>query len=396
MLISLDEALALIVAEAHPLADELVQLSAAHGRVLAADLIARSDAPRTTVSAMDGYAVRDADLAALPVRLPVTQRIFAGARDAGSLEPGTCARIFTGAPVPAGADRIVVQEIVRAEGDLAVFETAPGTGRHIRAAGSDFARGQVLLPAGRRLDARAMVAAAAADQRTVPVRHRPRVVVLGTGDELAEPGQALETPGAIAESVSFGVAGLVAEWGGDTVARRRLSDDPATLAEAARDALRQAEVVVVTGGASVGERDFARDMFAGTGMEMIFSKVAIKPGKPVWFARAEGRLILGLPGNPTSAMVTARLLLAPLLAGLSGRDPRVALDWHEAELATPLAATGDRETLERGQLIDGKVSGLRDQDSGAQRALADATILIRRRPLDPAAERGAMVTILDF
>lgn len=395
-MISLEDALARIVAEARPLGTEQIGLGAAHDRVLAVDLAARGDAPRAAVSAMDGYAVRDADIGALPATLPVAARVFAGAADAVPLEPGTCARVFTGAPVPPNADRVVIQELVRTDDGQAVFETQPGEGRHIRKSGSDFRRGDILLEAGARLTARAMVAAAAADHETILVYRLPSVVILGTGDELAEPGQAFETPGAIAESVSFGVSGLAREWGGEVTGRRRLPDDPEALKDAAHAALSDADVVVVTGGASVGERDYARDMFASPDLEMIFSKVAIKPGKPVWFARVGAKKILGLPGNPTSAMVTARLLLAPLIAGLSGRNPAEALAWRAAIAGAALGPVGDRETLERGRIENGVAVRLRDQDSGAQRALAQADVLIRRSPGDGAVATGEQVVVLDF
>ncbi|MDP1778090.1 MAG: molybdopterin molybdenumtransferase MoeA, partial [Brevundimonas sp.] len=207
-MIDFDTALALVLNEARPLPSESVALDAAADRVLATDLRARGDAPRAAVSAMDGYAVRDADLATLPARLPIATVAFAGRADLPVLLPGTCARVFTGGPVPHGADRIVVQEIVGRDGDAALFEVSPGPGNHIRAAGSDFRSGDTLLPAGTVLGFRAMVAAAAADVANLSVVRRPRVIILGTGDELAEPGQALETPGSIPESVSFGVAGL--------------------------------------------------------------------------------------------------------------------------------------------------------------------------------------------
>jgi len=394
--ISLDEALSRMLAEAGPLGVETIALALACDRILAVPLTARGAAPRTAISAMDGYAVFDADLAQTPVRLKVADQIFAGAAGPAPLERGTCARIFTGAPVPPGADRVVIQENVRVDGEMAVFDLPPGGGRHIRLPGSDFQAGATLLGQGRRLGAREMVAAAAADHGEVQVYRRPRVAILGTGDELVEPGRALETPGAIPESVSFGVMGLVRSWGGEVVTRHRLPDTPEALEAAAQAALAEADVVVVTGGASVGERDFAKSMFAPSGLDMIFSKVAIKPGKPVWMARGGGRRVVGLPGNPTSAMVTARLFLAPLVAGLAGRDPMEALAWREAVLHTPLASVGNRETLERGRLRRNHVVALDNQDSGAQRALAEADVLIRRPASAPEAPAGAAVPILDF
>ncbi|MDP3801918.1 molybdopterin molybdotransferase MoeA [Brevundimonas sp.] len=395
-MIDFDTALALVLNEARPLPSERVALEAAGERVLAADLRARGDAPRTAVSAMDGYAVREADLATLPARLPIAAVAFAGRGDVPVLPRGACVRVFTGGPTPHGADRVVVQEIVGRDGDDALFEVPPGPGRHIRAAGSDFRAGDIMLPAGTVLGFRAMVAAAAADVAALSVVRRPRVAILGTGDELAEPGQALETPGGIPDSVSFGVAALARRHGADVVARRRLSDTPEVLEAAAGRALDEADLVVVTGGASVGEKDHARAMFAPFGLDLIFSKAAIKPGKPVWFGRVGGALVLGLPGNPTSALVTGRLFLAPLVAGLAGRDPATLLTWRDATLTTPLKPCGDRETFERGRLVDGGVAALDVQDSATQKALATADVLIRRRAGAPALGAGDTAIVLDF
>lgn len=396
-MIDFDAARALVLDLARPLGAEDVALADAFDRVLASPVVARGDAPGRAVSAMDGYAVRDADLAVTPARLPVADVIFAGRADPAPLAPGACARIFTGAPVPEGADRVVVQEQVADEDGQAVFAAAPGKARHIRARGSDFQAGDILLDAGTRLTPRAMVAAASADVGRLSVVRRPRVLVLGTGDELAEPGTAHDTPGAIPESVSFGVMALARQWGAEVVGRRRLADDPAVLQAAAAEALSLADVVVVTGGASVGERDHARAMFAPAGLTMVFSKVAIKPGKPVWIGRAAGRLVVGLPGNPTSALVTARLFLAPLLAGLAGRGPAAALAWETAETAAAAPPTGDRETFLRGRrLADGRVAPADNQDSGAQKTLADSDVLIRRRLGEREAGAGDRVETLAF
>ncbi|MDQ7813760.1 molybdopterin molybdotransferase MoeA [Brevundimonas sp.] len=339
-MIGFDEALALIEAAATPLDRETVVLADAPGRVLAAPVVAGLDSPASDTSAMDGYAVREAEVAALPARLRVVGESFAGRGFDGRMGPGDCVRIFTGAPMPQGADRVIIQEIVRRDGDMAVFGHALGGGRHVRAMGSDFRKGDILLEPGRRLDPRAMVAAAAADRAAVEVWRRPRVVVLGTGDELAEPGTAAGIPGAIPESVSFGVAALIAQYGGEVVTRRRLPDDPQALEAAAAEALDEADLVVVTGGASVGEKDYARAMFGPAGLELVLSKVAIKPGKPVWLGRARGKLVLGLPGNPTSAMVTGRLFLAPLVAGLSGETAGAALGWRPARLVLDKGPAG--------------------------------------------------------
>jgi molybdopterin molybdotransferase len=305
-------------------------------------------------------------------------------------------RIFTGAPVPQGADRVVIQEIVRREGEEVLLEGEVGAGRHIRRRGSDFVAGQTLLSSGRKLDARALVAAAGADVGEVQVWRRPDVAVLGTGDELAEPGKARLTPGSIPESVSLGVAALVEQYGGRCLSRRRLPDDPLALREAAAAALAQADLVVMTGGASVGDKDYAKSVFADLGLELGFSKVAMKPGKPVWFGRVRNKLVLGLPGNPTSALVTARLLLAPLVNGLGGGDPARGIWWRRAPLAEALSPCGDRETFVRARWREDHVEPLASQDSGAQHALAEAELLIRRRAGAPAASPGDAVEIIDF
>ena len=389
-MISFDEAAAIVAQVARPAGTETVKLDEAAGRVLASDVIARIDSPRRDVSAMDGYAVRDAEL---PARLRVVGESFAGQTELPQVGAGECARIFTGAALPPGTDRVVIQEVVRREGEWATFEQPPGPARHVRKQGSDFRSGDRLLGAGTLLNPRALVAAAAADSGTVEVWRRPTFIVLGTGDELAEPGTARDRLAAIPESVSFGVAALGEQWGGACVGRSRLPDDPIQLEAAARDALGKADLVVVTGGASVGEKDFAKSMF-GAGLELLFSKVAIKPGKPVWLGRAGGKLVLGLPGNPTSAMVTARLFLAPLIAGTSGLEP--SLRWKAAKLAAPLPACGDRETFLRARWSDDLVEPLGFQDSGAQLALAQADVLIRQCPNTPAVAAGDDVPILDF
>jgi len=393
--IGFDEAIGRLEALAQPLGAEQVPLGVADGRVLAAPVTALISAPAADVATMDGYAVREADLAALPARLRVIGESFPGRGCEAVVAPGSCVRIFTGAPVPAGADRVVIQEVVRREGDHAVFEPPAGAARHIRAAGSDFREGDVLLGAGQRLGPRQLVAAAAADVAQVTVHRLPRLTIVATGDELTAPGTARARPGAIPESIGVGVAALARRWGAEVIGSRLLRDDLALLEAAGVEALDQADLVVVTGGASVGERDFARRLF-GRALELVFSKVAIKPGKPVWLGRARGRLVLGLPGNPTSALVTARLFLAPLLAGIGGAGAQAALRWRELALGGPIEATGDRETFARARLEGGVVHPIANQDSAAQRALAEADLLVRLAPGTPPLPVGSLVPALDF
>lgn len=394
-MISFDEALRKVLEAAVPLGTQSVPLAEAEGRVVAGPVAARLSMPRYDVSAMDGYAVREADLGAVPFTLQVRGESAAGSPPGGKLAPGTAIRIFTGAPVPAGADRVIVQENVEREGDLARFVRPHGSARHIRAAGSDFREGELLVPAGRTLDWRALTAAAAADQALLTVYRRPRVAVLATGDELATPGQARDIPGAIPESVSYGIAAFVSEAGGELVWRKRSPDDPRQLEIVAAEALSAADLVIVIGGASVGDRDHSRSMFAGK-PDYIFPKVAIKPGKPVWFARVGGRLVLGLPGNPTSALVTARLFLAPLLAGLGGRDAAASVVFETWRLAAALPAAGDRETFVRARICGDGALPLVHQDSSSQAALLQADLLLRQMPGTQDLQPGDEVPALRF
>jgi molybdopterin molybdotransferase len=394
--IGFDEAVEKVRSVVRPIGTETVAIAEAAGRVLASPVVAQVDSPRCDVSAMDGYAVRDDDLVSLAAALSVAGESFAGAGWPQPVAAGTCVRIFTGAPVPPGADRVVIQENVRRDGDLAVFAQEPGPARHIRARGSDFRTGDALLPAGRLLDPRAIIAASGADLAELEVYRKPRLIILSTGDELAEPGAARNRADAIPESVSFGVAALADEWGATCTARKRLRDELAPMQADAQAALEEADLVVVTGGASVGEKDFAKAMFEPAGLELVFSKVSIKPGKPVWLGRVGNRLVMGLPGNPTSAMVTARLLLAPLLAGLSGRPIESALRWRPAPLASALKECGPRETFHRARAAAGRAEILSFQDSSAQKALAEADLLVRQRANDPARSAGEFVDVLDF
>lgn len=395
-MITFDDAAALVAGIAAPLGTETVALADARGRVLATPVLASRASPPFTVSAMDGYAVREADLAVLPVSLPVVGESFAGAGFSGALPGGACLRIFTGARLPAGADRVIIQEEVRRDASHAIFERPQSARRHLRIAGSDFRAGDQLVAAGSRLNAQRLIAVAAANLGVVEVYRRPTVAILATGDELAAPGSPDLGADAIPESVSFGVAALAEDWGARVVSRRRCGDDLDALRAVAAAAVAEADVVVVTGGASVGERDFAREMFAPLGLDLLFSKVAIKPGKPVWMGRAGGAVVVGLPGNPTSALVTARLFLAPLLAGLAGRASGDLPDWRLMTLGGPMPREGDRETFHRAWMDGQGVSLADDQDSSAQRALAASTLLVRRRPGEHSAAAGDLVETLDL
>ena len=393
-MISFDEAIDILRSTARPVGTETVSLCDAAGRVLAAPVIAAIDSPRADVSAMDGYAVRSADLAEFPTSLKLKGESVPGTGWPGAVEAGTCARIFTGAPIPRGADRIVIQERVRRDGDLVIIDADPGPARWVRPMGKDFHAGDEVLFAGRLLDPAAMVAAAGADAAKVQIFAQPRVALISTGDELADPGQARSSALAVPDSASLGVAALAKNWDGRVVMRVRKADDLEALQAAAAAGIEAADVVIVIGGASVGDRDFGKAMFELLGLELLFSKVSIRPGKPAWFGRAGGKLVLGLPGNPTSALVTARLLLVPLLAAMQGRAVEAALDWEPALLATPLSECDQRETFHRAGLADGQVSLVDFQESHAQKALAQADVLVRQAAHSPPVAVGATVQLL--
>jgi molybdopterin molybdotransferase len=392
-LVDFAEAIALIEATVTPLGRERVPIAAAAGRVLAEPLLARRDMPQSAVSAMDGYAVHAASVAP-GIALPVVGEARAGAGHAAILHPGEAVRIFTGAPLPHGADSVVIQEDTARDGRMVRFATTAHPGRHIRTAASDFGAGALLLPAGTRLRPAAMVAAAAADMAHVHVWRRPRVAILATGDEIAPPGMAWRQPCAIPDSASHGAAAM-AVCAGATIVRRAMGrDNLALLTAQAGEALAMADLVIVTGGASVGDHDLARPMFAAHGLDLLFGKVAIKPGKPVWLGRARGCWVLGLPGNPTAALVTAALFLRPLLARLQGESAAAMLRWQRLALAAPLPATCARETFVR---ACGEAEGLvplHQQDSSAQAALSQADWLIRCPPDQPALPAGTLVNAL--
>lgn len=396
-MIDFDAAQELLRAATGPIGAETVPLAHAAGRILAEPVVSAIDSPRAHVSTMDGYALRSCDLAAAPTRLRIVTENYPGTAEAGAIAAGECARVFTGAPVPDNADTVVVQEDVERQGEHALFTEPAAANRYIRQRASDFSVGTPLLAAGTQLGPRQLVAAAGADRAEVTCWRYPRVSVLVTGDELAEPGTAHQRPGAVPDSASYGVAALAERYGATVMDRTGLPDDIAELERIAASAVEASDLVVVTGGASVGARDFAKAMFAPLGPEPIFAKVAMKPGKPVWLSRIGGKLVLGLPGNPTSAMVTARLFLAPLIAGLGGRDPASVLDWSEGVLGSSLSACGERETFVRARRdTEGRLHPLGNQDSGAQHALALADALIRQSAGSPAGAAGAHVRALTF
>jgi molybdopterin molybdotransferase len=397
-LLSVAEAQTRVLADARPLASEDAPLVAAHGRVLAADLAARRTQPPAAVSAMDGYAVRGDDVAAVPARLKLIGEVAAGHPFDCSIGAGEAARIFTGGVLPPGADTIVIQEHTARDGDIVVVEKASAKGRHIRREGLDFTAGDVLLARGHRLSARDLALAGAMNFPAVPVHRRPKVAVLATGDELVRPG---ETPGhgQIVYSNGFALIAQIAAEGAEVVdlgiAPDRLD---ATIAAVRRARELGADVLVTTGGASVGEHDFVQRAFAAEGMALSFWKVALRPGRPLMHGRLGAMQVLGLPGNPVSAFVCGLLFLVPLLRRLAGRAD-VGPDTESALLGGDLPANDERTDYLRSELAarpDGSLvaTPFPVQDSSMLVPLAKADCLVIRDPYAPPAATGSRCSIV--
>jgi molybdopterin molybdotransferase len=318
-LLSPDAALARILGrlgDVAPLPAERVALGEALGRALAEELVARSPLPAFDASTMDGYAFRAADVARPGARLPVAFSVFAGHPATRPLPRGACARIFTGAPLPRGADAVEQQEECDLRGALVTFRRPATAGRFVRPRGSDVARGAVALRRGDPLDAGALGLATSLGQRTVRVRRRPRVAIVPTGDELVSAG-GRRRPGTIVESNGIALAAAVWEAGAEPDVLPPVPDDPRSLARALR-AVRRHDVIVTIGGVSVGERDLVRSALEAEGARLDFWRVAMRPGKPFTFGRWGRAAVFGLPGNPASALVTFELFVRPSLRALAG------------------------------------------------------------------------------
>ncbi|HEY1542351.1 MAG TPA: gephyrin-like molybdotransferase Glp [Xanthobacteraceae bacterium] len=397
-LLSVADAQALVLKDANPLPAENAALAAAHGRVLAADLTARRTQPPAAVSAMDGYAVRAVDVATAPARLRLIGEVAAGHPFDASIGAGEAARIFTGGVVPRGADTIVIQEHTARDGDTVIVEKPSGPGRHIRAEGLDFKAGAALLAAGHRLTARDLALAAAMNHPLVPVHRRAKVAVLATGDELVMPGT---TPGdgQIVYSNGFALAAQIASEGAEVIdlgiAPDRL-DATVAAVRRARDA--QVDVLVTTGGASVGDHDLVQRAFAAEGMALSFWKVAVRPGRPLMHGRLGAMDVLGLPGNPVSSYVCGVLFLVPLLRRLAGRRD-LGPDTESAILGCDLAANDERADYLRATLtagLDGSAvaTPFRVQDSSMLSPLASAGCLVIREAYAAAAKSGTRCAIV--
>lgn len=396
-LMSVAEALRRVLAEAKPLPATPVPLNDALGLVLAEDLTALRTQPPTAVSAMDGYAVRADDVAQAPATLTVIGEVAAGHPFDGTVGDGQAARIFTGGVMPEGSNTVVIQELATRDADKVTFQKPTAKGRNVRGAGIDFTKGQVLLARGHRLSDRDLMLAAAMNYPALNVHRRPKVAVLGTGDELVAPGST-PGPGEIVYSNGFALMALIRSEGAEVVdlgiARDRVEDIAAAV-RGARDS--GADVLVTTGGASVGEHDLVQKALAAEGLDLSFWRVALRPGRPMMHGKVGAMQVLGLPGNPVSSYVCAFLFLVPLLRTLMGRAD-VAEVQVQARLGRDMPENDERADYLRATLQagpDGPVATpLPSQDSSLMAPLAKADCLLIREPHAPFASAGSPCVIL--
>ena len=389
-LLPVADAQARLFAMAPRVAAERMPLTSAAGRWIAEPVIALRAQPGADLSSMDGYAIRFDDL---PGPWRVIGESAAGRAFGGATERGEAVRIFTGAAMPASADSVLVQEEAERTGDtlLLAGEGPPRRGMSVRRKGLDFERGAVLIGAGMRLTPAAIALAATGGHGALNVNRRLRIAILATGDELIAPGTASDDPLALPEGNSAMLAAMLADLPVDVTVAAIVPDQLDALVAAFSEA--QADIIVTTGGASVGDHDLVRPALEAAGGEVDFWRIAIRPGKPMLAGRLGEAIMLGLPGNPVSAFVTATLFLRPLIAAMAGAaDPLPRM--LRAELVEPLPANDHRQDYLRGMLVDGRVSAAAMQDSSMLATLARATCLIVRPPHAPAAAIGDTVDIL--
>jgi molybdopterin molybdotransferase len=392
------EALAHVLDGATPLPPQTLPLEQALGRVLAEDVAARRTQPPDAMSAMDGYAVRAADTATAPAMLTVIGEVPAGHPFAGAVNAGEAARIFTGGVLPRGADAVVIQENTTRDGDRVIVRVPVAPGRNVRAAGLDFKRGDILLRKGARLNGRDLMLAAAMNYAALPVHRAPKVGILATGDELVPPGSD-PGPGEIVYSNGFALAALARSEGADVAELGIVPDRiEATVAAVRRARDTGCDILVTTGGASVGEHDIVQRALAAEGLSLAFWRIALRPGKPMLHGRLGPMRVLGLPGNPVSSYVCAVLFLVPLMRRLAGRRD-VHTEFEDAVLGRDLPANDERADYLRATLAEGPdgvqvATPVPVQDSSMMASLARADCLVIRDPFAPAAPAGTPCNII--
>ena len=392
-LLPVADALAQVLEGAAPLPSENVPLAESEGRVLAADLAARRTQPPEDVSAMDGYAVRAADVASVPAHLRVIGEVAAGRPFPGEVGAGEAARIFTGGVLPAGANTVVIQELVEREGDMIIVAKPAPRGKNVRGAGLDFSKGDAHLKKGRRLTGRDVALAAAMNHAVVPVHRRPKIAIVATGDELVPPGTE-PGPGQIVYSNVFALAAVARREGAEVIDFGILFDWlEETIAGVRRAREAGADVLLTAGGASVGDYDLVQPALAAEGLALSFWKVAVRPGKPLLSGRLGAMRVLGLPGNPVSAYVCTVLFLVPLIRRLSGRQD-ISQVLTSGVLGRDLPANDERADYMRATCTrrdDGsfEVTPFLVQDSSMLVPLAAADCLLVRAPHAPPAAAGS-------
>lgn len=395
VLMPVAEARKRILEAIEPMVPERAALNRALGRVLAGNVVAQRTQPPFDLSAMDGYAVRSRDVANPPTRLAVVGEAAAGGAYEGTLGENEAVRIFTGAPLPKGADAIIIQEDTERDGEYVISNFAAGVGAHVRQAGIDFKEGTVGLEAGRRLSSADIAFAAAMNMPNVIVHRRPKIAYFSTGDELVLPG-ATPGPNQIISANNDGLAALIEEAGGVPFDLGVVADDIIAIQSAGRHA-QDSDMLVTLGGASVGDHDLVQEALGADGLKVDFWRVAMRPGKPLMFGTYRELPMLGLPGNPVSALVCAHLFLVPAIAAMQGTHARSRVT--QARLGRDLQKNDQREYYMRATLTEHEgalpvATPFQVQDSSMLSTMSAAECLVIRPPHAAAAKAGDLVQVM--
>ena len=392
-MITVQDALTALIAHRRERPRIMAPLAEALGANLAQDIMAKVTLPPRDASAMDGYAVKLANVRKSGAAITVIGEAPAGSPFQGTVDEGEAVRIFTGGAVPDGADHIVIQENAQLRGDTLTTTTDNETARHIRKAGIDFSKGQTLITAGTRLTPAHIALAAAANHAELPIYKRPVVALIANGDELKAPGSAAKD-GDIISSNAAGLGALIQSWGGIAMDMGIASDSLESITSLIK-AAENADIIVPIGGASVGDYDYMRTAFKNMGLDLTFEKIAVRPGKPTWFGTLGHQRVLGLPGNPASATVCAHLFLKILMGHIDD------IPTSKAVLTSPLSANGPRETYARGRVDisdtgTAQVTPFPRQDSSLMTPFAKANVLIQLPANSGPWEVGDIVDVFNL